>query len=155
MAEQNDAWDKMQVSIYKRKTGLSDTVISHMMADTTYMTGCEAAGKHFAVEVLENAVYLRSKNAYGTGQSYPGLHSHSHTLTDSQPFKWIQPITESGTHRFVVGSRVIHRRQATKDNNVMRHTIKAFNSFILFGGPSYKTADNLPQQCKIGEPKGY
>ena len=55
IAEQNDAWDKMQVSIYKRKTGLSDTVITHMMADTTYMTGREAVEKGFADEVLEDA----------------------------------------------------------------------------------------------------
>jgi len=55
MAEQNDAWDKMQVAIYKRKTGLSDTVLSHMMSDTTYMTGKEAVEKGFADEVLENA----------------------------------------------------------------------------------------------------
>lgn len=54
-AEQNDAWDKMQVSIYKRKTGLSDTVLTHMMADTTYMTGREAVEKRFADEVLEDA----------------------------------------------------------------------------------------------------
>lgn len=54
-AEQNDAWDKMQVSIYKRKTGLSDTVLSHMMAETTYMTGREAVEKKFADEVLEDA----------------------------------------------------------------------------------------------------
>lgn len=55
MAEQNDAWDKMQVAIYKRKTGLSDTVLSHMMSDTTYMTGKEAVEKGFADEVLEDA----------------------------------------------------------------------------------------------------
>ena len=54
-AEQNDAWDKMQVSIYKRKTGLSDTVLTHMMADTTYMTGREAVEKKFADEMLEDA----------------------------------------------------------------------------------------------------
>ena len=55
MADQNDAWDKMQITIYKRKTGLSDTVLSHMMADTTYMTGKEAVDKGFADEVLEDA----------------------------------------------------------------------------------------------------
>ena len=55
IAEQNDAWDKMQIAIYKRKTGLSETVLSHMMADTTYMTGREAVEKHFADEVLEDA----------------------------------------------------------------------------------------------------
>lgn len=55
LAEQNDAWDKMQISIYKRKTGLSDAVLSHMMSDTTYMTGKEAVEKGFADEVLEDA----------------------------------------------------------------------------------------------------
>ncbi len=55
MAERNEAWDKAQVSIYKRKCSLSDTVISHMMADTTYMTGKEAVEKGFADELLEDA----------------------------------------------------------------------------------------------------
>ena len=41
-AAANDAWDKAQAAIYVRKTGMSETVISHMMADTTYMTGKEA-----------------------------------------------------------------------------------------------------------------
>lgn len=54
-AAQNDAWDKSQVTIYKRKCGLTDTVISHMMADTTYMTGQEAIDKGFADELLEDA----------------------------------------------------------------------------------------------------
>lgn len=54
-ADQQDAWDKMQVSIYKRKTGLSDTVLMHMMADTTYLTGKEAIEKGFADVLLEDA----------------------------------------------------------------------------------------------------
>lgn len=54
-AKTNDAYDKSQVSIYKRKTGLTDTKILHMMADTTYMTGIEAVENCFADEVLENA----------------------------------------------------------------------------------------------------
>ena len=54
-AEQQDAWDKMQVEIYKRKTGLSDAIILHMMADTTYMTGKEAIEKGFADELIEDA----------------------------------------------------------------------------------------------------
>ena len=54
-ADANDAWDKSQVSIYKRKTGLSDTVLLHMMADTTYMTGKEAVEKGFADELLDDA----------------------------------------------------------------------------------------------------
>ncbi len=54
-AKQNDAWDKAQVEIYKRKTGLSDTVILHMMSETTTMTGKEAFEKGFADTVLEDA----------------------------------------------------------------------------------------------------
>lgn len=50
-----DAWDKMQVEIYKRKTGLSDTVLLHMMADTTYLSGREAVEKGFADELIEDA----------------------------------------------------------------------------------------------------
>ena len=55
MAVANDAWDKAQVAIYKRKCGLSDTVISHMMGDTTYMTGQEAVEKGFADSLIEDA----------------------------------------------------------------------------------------------------
>ena len=54
-AESNDAWDKAQVEIYHRKTGLSNTVILHMMADNTYMTGRDAVEKGFADEVIEDA----------------------------------------------------------------------------------------------------
>lgn len=54
-ATQQEAWDKMQMEVYTRKTGLSATVISHMMADTTYMTGCEAIDKGFADELIEDA----------------------------------------------------------------------------------------------------
>lgn len=55
VADSNEAWDKAQASIYKRKSGLSETVISHMMADTTYMTGREAVDKGFANELLDGA----------------------------------------------------------------------------------------------------
>lgn len=54
-ATSNDAYDKMQIEVYKRKTGLSDTVLSHMMSDTTYMTGREAVAKKFADELIEDA----------------------------------------------------------------------------------------------------
>ena len=54
-AGQYDAWDKAQVAIYKRKTGLTETVLSHMMSDTTYMTGREAMEKGFADKLLEDA----------------------------------------------------------------------------------------------------
>ena len=58
LADKNTAWDKAQVTIYKRKTGLSDTVLTHMMADTTYMTGGEAVENGFADELLEDAAPL-------------------------------------------------------------------------------------------------
>jgi len=54
-----DAWDKAQVEIYQRKTSLSATVVSHMMADTTYMTGREAKDKGFADELIEDAEPLQ------------------------------------------------------------------------------------------------
>lgn len=54
LAQENDAYDKSQVAIYERKTGLSSTVIMHMMADTTYLTGKEAIEKGFADELLES-----------------------------------------------------------------------------------------------------
>jgi len=53
-ADESDSWDKSQVEIYKRKTGLSDTVLMHMMSNTTYMTGKEAVEKGFADELLED-----------------------------------------------------------------------------------------------------
>lgn len=55
LADQNDAWDKMQVEIYKRKTGLKDEEILGMMAENTYMTGREAVEKGFADELIEDA----------------------------------------------------------------------------------------------------
>ena len=55
MAKTNEAYDKSQISIYQRKTKLSETVLSHMMAATTYMTGKEALEKGFADELMEDA----------------------------------------------------------------------------------------------------
>lgn len=54
-AESMESYDRAMVSIYKRKCSLSDTVISHMMSDETYMTGKEAVEKGFADEVIEDA----------------------------------------------------------------------------------------------------
>lgn len=54
-AKSQDAWDQMQVEIYKRKTGLSDSEILRMMGETTYMTGREAQEKGFVDEILEDA----------------------------------------------------------------------------------------------------
>ena len=54
-AESMDAWDKAQVSIYQRKTGMSETRLLHMMGETTYMTGREAMEKGFVDELIEDA----------------------------------------------------------------------------------------------------
>ncbi|MBQ9557260.1 MAG: Clp protease ClpP [Clostridia bacterium] len=54
MASANDAWDDAMIPIYSRKTGLSDTVLRHMMSATTYMTGTEAKEKGFADELTED-----------------------------------------------------------------------------------------------------
>lgn len=54
-AERCEAWDKAQVSVYRRKTGLSERTLLNMMANTTYMTGSEAVEKGFADTLLENA----------------------------------------------------------------------------------------------------
>lgn len=58
-AEYLDAYDNAGVSIYVRKTGLSETVLRHMMSDTTYMTGREAKDKGFADELIEDAEPLQ------------------------------------------------------------------------------------------------
>lgn len=55
-AAQLEAYDKMQVAIYRRKTGISEPEILRMMADTTYLTGKEAVDRGFADEVIENAI---------------------------------------------------------------------------------------------------
>ena len=53
LAASNDAVDKAQAAIYKRKTGLSEEDILVMMADETYMTGSEAVEKSFADELMD------------------------------------------------------------------------------------------------------
>lgn len=54
LATQFDAYDKAAAAIYNRKTGISETVLMHMMTDTTFMTGREAKEKGFADTVLED-----------------------------------------------------------------------------------------------------
>jgi len=53
LAASNDAVDKAQAAIYKRKTGMSEEDILVMMAEETYMTGSEAVEKGFADELME------------------------------------------------------------------------------------------------------
>lgn len=54
-AQTLDEYDKAICAAYARKTGLSETVLGHMMADTTYMTGKEAVEKGFANRLAEDA----------------------------------------------------------------------------------------------------
>ena len=53
LAASNDAVDKAQAAIYKRKTGMSEEDILAMMAEETYMTGSEAVEKSFADELMD------------------------------------------------------------------------------------------------------
>ena len=58
-AARMESYDKMQATIYQRKTGLSETEILGMMAETTYMTGREAVEKGFADKLIEDAEPLQ------------------------------------------------------------------------------------------------
>jgi len=75
-ADSNDAWDKMQSEVYQRKTGLSNTVIMHMMADTTYMTGREAKDKGFVDELLEDEPVAIAASADGRSLFVHGRQIH-------------------------------------------------------------------------------
>ena len=55
LARQHDKYDQAIITTYARKTGLSATVLSHMMSDTTYLTGKEAVEQGFADELIEDA----------------------------------------------------------------------------------------------------
>ena len=50
-----EAYDKMQATIYNRKTGIPEEELLAMMSETTILTGREAFDKKFADEVLEDA----------------------------------------------------------------------------------------------------
>ena len=54
-AARMESYDRMQATIYARKTGLQEREILGMMAETTYMTGREAVEKGFADSILEDA----------------------------------------------------------------------------------------------------
>ena len=58
-ADALDAADRMQASIYARKTGLPESEILGMMRETTYMTGAEAVEKGFADALIADAEPLR------------------------------------------------------------------------------------------------
>lgn len=54
-AAQMDGWDSAQKGIYAKRSGLSETVVEHMMSETTYLCGREAVEKGFAEELLDTA----------------------------------------------------------------------------------------------------
>lgn len=58
-AARMETYDRMQATIYARKTGLSDEEIRGMMRETTYMTGREAVEKGFADKLIEDAEPLQ------------------------------------------------------------------------------------------------
>lgn len=66
LAKSQEAWDRAQISIYQRKTGLSETVLSHMMRDATYMAGREAVEKGFADELLDDDIRMAASADGGT-----------------------------------------------------------------------------------------
>ena len=55
LANSMESYDKAIRAAYSRKTGLSDTVLKHLMEEETYMTGAEAVEKGFADELTENS----------------------------------------------------------------------------------------------------
>lgn len=54
LADVNDSYDKMIISVYKRKTGIDENTLLDMMTETTYLTGEEAKEKGFADEIFES-----------------------------------------------------------------------------------------------------
>lgn len=54
-AEMYDAYDRAAVTAYQRKTGLSETELTRMMSETTWLTGKEAMEKGFADQLIEDA----------------------------------------------------------------------------------------------------
>lgn len=75
-AERNDAYDKVMVSVYKRKTGKSEEELLEMMSATTYLTGREAKEKGFVDELIEDdestakvAASADRKTLYCNGQA--------------------------------------------------------------------------------------
>lgn len=75
-AEAQEAYDKAICSAYQRKTGLSETVLMHMMADTTYMTGKEAVEKGFCDEILDAEPVKIAASADGRSLYINGREMH-------------------------------------------------------------------------------
>lgn len=75
-ADAQEAYDKAICSAYQRKTGLSETVLMHMMADTTYMTGKEAVEKGFCDELLDAEPVKIAASADGRSLFINGQQMH-------------------------------------------------------------------------------
>lgn len=97
LAEQMDAWDEMQASIYERKTGLAREDILGMMSETTYMTGTEALEKGFADALIEDAAPLQiaasadRRTLYVAGRKLrltPGVTAPATLQTTEDPDAW-------------------------------------------------------------------
>lgn len=105
-AETNAAYDKAQVAIYAEKTGMKESELLAMMAETTYMTGAEAVEKDFADWLLEDAEPVQIAASADRSK----LYVHGRTLqlparlpdeinvavTGSQPAANITPEGEGG-----------------------------------------------------------
>jgi len=75
-ARARDAWDQAQINIYHRKSGLSDTVLSHMMSDTTYLTGQQIVDKGFADVLSEGEGAKVAASADGRSLLVNGVRMH-------------------------------------------------------------------------------
>jgi ATP-dependent protease ClpP protease subunit len=83
-----DAWDQAQINIYHRKSGLSETVLSHMMSDTTYLTGQQIVDKGFADVLSEGEGAKVAASADGRSLLVNGVRMHlapGMVLPDSVP----------------------------------------------------------------------
>lgn len=102
-AEELDATDQMQATIYARKTGLSKEEILAMMAETTYMTGQEAVDKGFADKLLDDAEPLDiaasadRRTLYVRNRSYhlaPGMTAPAALKIAEPPDAWASRMLE-------------------------------------------------------------
>ncbi len=75
-ARKRDAWDQAQINIYNAKSGLSDTVLSHMMSDTTYLTGQSIIDKGFADRLAEGEGAKVAASSDGRSLLVNGVRMH-------------------------------------------------------------------------------
>ena len=95
-ARARDAWDQAQINIYHRKSGISETVLSHMMSDTTYLTGQEIVDRGFADVLSEGEGAKVAASADGRSLLVNGMRMHlapGMTLPESVPVEKDQPET--------------------------------------------------------------